>query len=53
MLKNTSSYFFFGVGFVALVFTIARTYYLVWKRKKERELSRKPVAPQPEAPEEF
>jgi hypothetical protein len=37
MIKHTVSYFFFGIGALGLSFALARTYYLVWKQKKERE----------------
>lgn len=37
MIKHPVSYVFFGIGALGLVFALARTYYLVWKSKKERE----------------
>jgi hypothetical protein len=36
-LNFRPSFVFYGVGFLALLFVLARTYYLVWKMKKERE----------------
>jgi len=37
MIKHPLSYFFFGIGALGLMFALGRTYYLVWKSKKERE----------------
>jgi len=35
MFRHTASYFFFGIGIAGLLFSLVRTYYLVWKMKKE------------------
>ena len=37
MFRHTASYILFGIGICGLLFALARTYYLVWKMKKERE----------------
>jgi hypothetical protein len=37
MLKHNISYVLFGIGIAGLLFALVRTYYLVWKMKKERE----------------
>jgi hypothetical protein len=37
MFRHNISYLFFGVGIAALLFSLIRTYYLVWKMKKERD----------------
>jgi hypothetical protein len=37
LLKHPASYVFFGIGFLALVFAVARTYYLMGRMNRERE----------------
>jgi hypothetical protein len=37
MFKHTLSYFLFGIGIAGLLFSVIRTYYLLWKSKKERD----------------
>ncbi|MGH7738538.1 MAG: hypothetical protein ACREL1_00180 [bacterium] len=36
---------FFAVGILALLFALGRTYYLVWKLRKDRERPRKNPRP--------
>jgi hypothetical protein len=31
------SYVFYGIGIIGLLFALVRTYYLLWKLRKERE----------------
>ncbi len=37
MSNHVAAYLLYGLGFCGLVFSLARTYYLVWKSKKERQ----------------
>lgn len=37
MLKPTASHFLYAIGICGLLFALIRTYYLVWKLRKERE----------------
>jgi hypothetical protein len=37
VFQHKASYFLFGIGVAGLLFALIRTYYLVWKMKKERE----------------
>ncbi|HUO57340.1 MAG TPA: hypothetical protein VMV05_04095 [bacterium] len=37
MSRHFLAFIFFGVGFCGLMFSLLRTYYLVWKLKKERD----------------
>jgi hypothetical protein len=36
-LRHPASYFFFGIGFSALVFAVARTYYLIGRMNRKRK----------------
>lgn len=37
MFRHVLSYFLFSVGIAGFMFALGRTYYLVWKMRKERE----------------
>jgi hypothetical protein len=37
MAKTTAAFILFGIGILGLLFSLGRTYYLLWKMKKERE----------------
>jgi hypothetical protein len=37
MSKTITAFILFGIGILGLLFSLGRTYYLVWKMKKERE----------------
>ena len=36
-MDHRAAYILYGVGFCGLLFSIVRTYYRIWKMKKERE----------------
>ncbi len=41
MSKDLLALFLFGIGILGLLFSLGRTYYLVWKLKKDREKPQK------------
>lgn len=53
MLKPSASHFLYAVGICGLLFALIRTYYLVWKLRKEREQGRvkRPSSPGQSRPE--
>jgi bacteriorhodopsin len=41
MSRQVLGYVFFGIGFAAMVFVLIRTYYRLWKLRKEQGYVRK------------